>query len=231
MLTRRDAILSGLAGTATLLLPMPSFALPENYERSLGHVLVHEGGYSNHPADPGGVTLNGIIQREYNAYRRSKGLPLRALTRRMLGTRDWIAERNEIYRRKYANPMAFDELPGGLDYSMFDYAVNSGIGRAPKVLQRILGVPASGRMDARTLAAIRQRDAKGLIRALNGERITFLHHLRTYRVFGPGWTRRVNSVRAISLLMADGHRASKFGILPAYGPGHAYDEEAMENLP
>lgn len=223
---RRQFLIGGVSSSA--LFVTNASAVASNYEQSLRHVLVSEGGYSNNAHDPGGVTLNGVIQREYNRYRRNKGRPQRALTRSMQFTAEWIAERSEIYHNNYGNPVAFDELPAGLDYTMFDYAVNSGIGRAPKVLQRILRVPVTGRLGPSTLAAVKARDPKVLIRAVNDERLNFLRHLRTYRYFGPGWTRRVRSVRTISLLMSEGRRASEFGYEPAYGPGRAFEEVGME---
>src|SRR3990167_4659365 len=133
-----------VAAITILALAVAAFAVPENYQRALANVLSHEGGYSTHPSDPGGVTLHGVIQVRYNQYRRERGLPLKHLTRAMARDPEWIRERDEIYKVYYANPVSFDRLPLGLDYTIFDYTVNSGIGRAPKVLQRILGVQVDG---------------------------------------------------------------------------------------
>src|SRR3990167_6616008 len=97
--TRREFI----GSTLTLgSLTVPAFAVPENYPRALANVLIHEGGYSNHPSDPGGVTLHGVIQVRYNQYRRERGLPLKHLTRAMARDPEWIRERDEIYKVYYA---------------------------------------------------------------------------------------------------------------------------------
>src|ERR1043165_5199382 len=102
-----------------------------------------------------------------------------------------VDEAKAIYRAKYWDAMRCDDLPAGLDYCVFDYAVNSGTGRTPKVLQRMLGVPVSGRMDEATLAVARGRDARALIQAICDERMRFLQSLKTWPVFGRGWSGRV----------------------------------------
>src|SRR5690606_35625470 len=108
------------------------------------NVLQYEGGYSNHPADPGGVTLEGITQAVDDAWRKSKGLAKRALTAALRYTPAWIAERDAIYRENYWLPPRCPELPAGVDAAIYDYSVNSGIGRSRKVLQRLVGVTADG---------------------------------------------------------------------------------------
>lgn len=231
---RRAAVIGAGLGLAIALLGLASIAygLPGNYQRSLANVLVSEGGFSNDAHDPGGVTLNGIIQTEYNRYRRDKGLPAKALTRAMLGTSAWIAERDEIYHINYADPMAFDAQPSGLDFTLLDYGINSGIGRSGKVLRRVLGMSDSTwHVTPDVLAEVHRRDAKVLIRAINDERLHFLKGLSTWRYFGTGWARRVASVRAISLSMAGGLKGSGSLFRPAYGPGKAFDDEAMGIIP
>src|ERR1043165_5553953 len=114
-----------------------------------------------------------------------------------------VDEAKAIYRAKYWDAMRCDDLPAGVDYCVFDYAVNSGTGRAPKVLQRLLGAPVSGRMDETTLAAVRGRDARALIQAICDERMRFLQSLKTWAVFGRGWSKRIGEVRVAALAMAD----------------------------
>jgi lysozyme family protein len=99
--------------------------------------------------------------------------------------------------------MRCDDLPAGVDYCAFDYAVNSGTGRVPKVLQRILGVGVTGRMDDATLAAAKRREPRALIQALCDERLRFLQGLKTWGVFGKGWSKRVGEVRVAALALAD----------------------------
>lgn len=166
-------------------------------------MLAYEGGYSNHPADPGGVTLQGVIQTVYDDYRRSKGLPKQALTRAMLGTPEWIAERDDIYRSRYWNPPRCGQLDPGVDAAIYDYSVNSGIGRSRKVLQRLVGVPVTGVVDQATIDAANKRDAKVLVGAICNERLAFLKQLKTWPVFGVGWGNRVADVRSYSTKLAE----------------------------
>lgn len=156
-----------------------------NYSTCLSWVLVHEGGYVNHPKDPGGATNRGVIQRTYNAYRRRMGLPaqsVKAIT---------DAEVNAIYREQYWNAVAADQLPAGVDYAVFDYGVNSGPKRAIKDLQRVVGVKADGWIGNETLAAVAAMAPAAIVKALCETRFKFLKQLRHWSTFGKGWTRRV----------------------------------------
>jgi lysozyme family protein len=118
-----------------------------------------------------------------------------------------LDEAKAIYRAHYWNAVCGDALPAGVDYCVFDYAVNSGVARAAKVLQRVLGAPATGRLDTATLQLARSTDAKRLIAAICDERLRFLRSLKTWGVFGVGWSRRVQAVRAAALAMT-GHAAA-----------------------
>ena len=166
------------------------------YAESIRRLLLSEGGYVNHPSDPGGPTNFGITLRDYRRYVKADATAadVRAMK---------VEDAKAIYRAKYWNLMCGDDLPAGVDYCVFDYAVNSGTGRAPKVLQRVLGAPVTGRMDETTLAAARERDARALIRAICDERMRFLQSLKTWPVFGKGWGKRVGEVRVAALAMAD----------------------------
>lgn len=190
----------------------------ENFQRAMARVLVHEGGYSNHPADPGGVTLEGVTQRVYDGYRRRKGLPTRPLTAAMRSTADWRRERDEIYRLQYWNQCLCDELPAGLDYVVFDGAVNSGPSQSIKWAQRALGLPADGVMGQRTLAAIENHpDHDALVAAICSRRMAFLRALSTWPNFSRGWTSRVNGVRAVGQAWASGSVGPE--TVPAAGSG------------
>jgi lysozyme family protein len=168
-----------------------------NYETSLARVLKHEGGYSNHPSDPGGPTNFGITIHDYRRYIKANGTPadVRAMTR---------ADAAAIYRARYWDALRCDELPAGLDYAVFDYGVNSGIGRAAKVMQRLLGIGQGTAMTDAVVAAVRKADAASLVARLCDERLAFLKSLRTWPVFGAGWSRRVAEVRRDALAMAKG---------------------------
>ncbi|MEP9368079.1 glycosyl hydrolase 108 family protein [Xanthobacter sp. VNH20] len=161
-----------------------------SFDAALARVLVHEGGYSDHPADPGGPTMQGVIQRVYDAYRTAKGAPRRSV--RLLER----AELVEIYRRQYWDAVRADELPSGIDYVVFDGAVNSGPAQSLKWLQRALDVPADGAIGAVTLAAAAACvDRAGLVDAICDRRLAMLKNLATFKVFGAGWSRRVADVR------------------------------------
>jgi lysozyme family protein len=165
------------------------------YEESLRRLLAAEGGYTNHPSDPGGPTNFGITLADFRRHARpgATAADIRAMK---------VEEAKAIYRVHYWNAVRCDELPAGVDYCVFDYAVNSGTTRAAKVLQRVLARPATGRVDAETLRLARAGDARKIIAAICDERLRFLRGLKTWPVFGTGWSRRVQSVRVAALAMA-----------------------------
>ncbi|HWP16891.1 MAG TPA: glycosyl hydrolase 108 family protein [Xanthobacteraceae bacterium] len=163
---------------------------------SIRRVLASEGGYVNHPSDPGGPTNFGITIGDYRRYMKpdASAADVRVMK---------VEEATSIYREKYWRAMRCDDLPAGVDYCAFDYAVNSGTGRVPKVLQRVLGVGVTGRFDEATLAAAQKRDPRTLIEAICDERLRFLQGLKTWPVFGKGWGKRVGEVRVAALALAD----------------------------
>jgi lysozyme family protein len=168
----------------------------ENCDEAIRRVLAAEGGYVNHPSDPGGPTNFGITLADYRRYVKADAS---AADVRAMKPDDAKA----IYRDKYWGAMRCDELPAGVDYCVFDYAVNSGTGRVPKVMQRLLGLSVTGRIDAVTLAAAHSREPRALVQAICDERLRFLQGLKIWPVFGKGWTRRVAEVRAGALALAD----------------------------
>lgn len=168
-----------------------------SYDQVLRRVLAHEGGYTDHPSDPGGPTNFGITIHDFRKYVKPNATA--DDVRRMD-----LATARDIYRSKYWNALRCDELPAGLDYAMFDYGVNSGIGRAPKVLHRLLGMGEGTRITDATVAAVKRHDAASLVMRLCDERLAFLKSLKTWPVFGKGWGRRVAEVRAAALALARG---------------------------
>jgi lysozyme family protein len=166
------------------------------YDVCLPLLLAHEGGYTNHPSDPGGPTNFGITIHDYRKYVKADATSadVRAMS---------LAEAERIYRARYWNVQRCDELPAGVDYAIFDYGVNSGIGRSGKVLRRILKLPDSSSVvtDA-VIAAARTADAETLVRAICDERLRFLQSLKTWPAFGKGWGRRVAQVKSAALAMA-----------------------------
>lgn len=163
------------------------------FARALSRVLVHEGGYVNDPLDPGGATNKGITCRVYDAWRTRKGLPTRDV-RQIEGR-----EVAEIYRLQYWDAVKGDDLPAGLDYVLFDGAVNSGPSQSIKWLQRALGtVAVDGQIGQATLAAVAEHGRPAeLVEKICDRRLAFLKALRTWPRFGRGWSTRVASVRKL----------------------------------
>ena len=123
-------------------------------------MLAYEGGYSNHPADPGGVTLEGVTQAVYDAWCKDNGRPRKTLVPSMRGDPVWNVQRDAIYRQRYWFPPNCALLNPGVDAAIYDYSVNSGIGRSRKVLQRLVGVKDDGVIGQVTISAANRRDAK-----------------------------------------------------------------------
>ncbi|WP_226780381.1 glycoside hydrolase family 108 protein [Oceaniglobus trochenteri] len=169
----------------------------ENFAESLRAVLIHEGGYVNHPKDPGGATNKGITHRTYTAWLRQHNQPVRSVKEI---TDEEVAA---IYKAQYWDAVRGDDLPSGLDYAVFDFAVNSGPARAAQFVQRIVGVDADGVIGAQTLAAIGRTSAKQVVAELCAARLTWLKRLKTWATFGKGWARRVAEVRAKAIRLAE----------------------------
>ena len=161
----------------------------------LPFVLKEEGGYSNDAHDSGGMTMDGIIQREYDRYRSSHGQP-----------HQWVKnisddEMHDIYFGEYWLPHC-PTLPPGLDLSYFDLCVNGGPMRATVTLQRALGIHDDGQWGPQTTAAITNIGSINLvIKAFASERERFYRSLKNFKYFGKGWTGRTYRCEAASLAM------------------------------
>lgn len=167
-----------------------------NFGKSLAFVLKHEGSsFVNDPIDPGGATRAGVTQAVYDGWRRSHAQRTQSVKSISV---DEIAG---IYRLRYWDQIRGDDLPAGVDYAVFDFAVNSGVSRAAMFLQTVAGVPADGVIGKQTLEAVRRIGPTQAINALCDKRLGFLGHLKIFWRFGKGWTRRVNDVRADALAM------------------------------
>ncbi|MFG6591294.1 glycoside hydrolase family 108 protein [Sulfitobacter sp. 1A12157] len=157
-------------------------------EVSIARILRHEGGFVNHPKDPGKATNKGITIATYRRYIKASGTvaDLKALT---------TEQAVKVYRYQYWNAVRGDDLPAGLDYAVADFAVNSGPSRAIKYLQNVLSVKADGVMGPVTIAAAQKARPIIAINLLCDDRLAFLKRLRTWGTFGRGWQRRVDEVR------------------------------------
>lgn len=165
----------------------------------LEQVLAHEGGYVDHPSDPGGATNMGITHKTLARWRHVSpwwALPKSAV---MALGKDEAAR---IYRARYWTPCRADQMPAGLDLALFDFAVNSGPDRAIRTLQAGLGVVADGVVGPLTLAAAEKASTSNAINDLCDRRLGFLGRLSGFSTFGRGWTRRVAAIRQAALAMA-----------------------------
>jgi len=152
-------------------------------------VLLSEGGYVDHPKDPGGATNMGITLATLKSWRGKavSKTDVKNLTK---------AEALAIYKARYWGAVRGDDLPEGLDYAVFDYGVNSGPARAAKALQTLLGVTADGVIGPQTLAALKGRSTVKLIEDLTAQRQRYVRRLKTYATFGKGWENRIADVAA-----------------------------------
>lgn len=169
--------------------------MDRNFARALVLVLKSEGGWSDNPADPGGATMKGVTLANFRRYVKADAgkADLRAISDEQVAT---------VYRRFYWDAVAGAELPGGVDYAVFDFAVNSGPGRAAKYLQAAVGAAQDGRIGPATLRALSARPPGTVIDDLCDARLAFLRRLPTWPVFGKGWTSRVTDVRHFALLIS-----------------------------
>lgn len=166
----------------------------ENWEKCLEIILHHEGGYVNHPKDPGGETNLGVTKRVYEEWGGTKDM--KDLT---------VEDVKPIYKKNYWDRVKGDELPRGLDLCVFDFGVNAGTGRAAKFLQEMIGATADGAIGPNTLRALSSycdsEGVDGAIAEYQKRRQSYYESLSTFDTFGRGWTRRVNETTNEALLL------------------------------
>tara|TARA_R110002153_G_scaffold78557_1_gene201071 strand:+ start:139 stop:651 length:513 start_codon:yes stop_codon:yes gene_type:complete len=170
--------------------------MKQNFDKCLAKLLSHEGGYVNHPKDPGGMTNLGVTKRVYDDWigRESTEQEMRDLTPTDVGP---------IYKKNYWDRVKGDDLPSGVDWCAFDWAVNSGSGRPAKAIQRAVGAAADGAIGPMTLKAVADKDPKEIIEYVFQVRQSFYESLKTFETFGRGWTRRNKETLDQALQMAD----------------------------
>jgi lysozyme family protein len=168
--------------------------MKENYQHCLEMILHHEGGYVNHPKDPGGETNLGVTKRVYEEWGGTKDM--KDLT---------VEDVAPIYEKNYWGRVKGDELPSGLDLCVFDFGVNAGTGRAAKYLQNLVGAGADGAIGPGTLGKVAEYvEENGLeetIKAYQDARQGYYEQLSTFETFGRGWTRRVKETTEEALKM------------------------------
>ena len=169
--------------------------MQDNYEHCLEMILHHEGGYVNHPKDPGGETNLGVTKRVYEEWGGEKDMA------------DLLVEDvAPIYQKNYWDRCKCDDLPSGLDLCVFDFAVNAGPSRSAKFLQRLIGTTVDGGIGPNTLKAVHNYvEEVGLETAIEdyqSARQEYYEALDTFDTFGRGWTRRVEETTSSALEMA-----------------------------
>ena len=168
----------------------------QNFEQCMGWLLEHEGGYINHPSDPGGETNLGVTRAVYEQY-----VGRQVMDGEMEGlTHDDVYP---IYKENYWNRLRADDLPSGVDWSCFDWGVNSGTSRAAKALQRIVGVEQDGGIGPMTLQAVTEMKPVDIIEQLHHMRDGFYRDLSTFDTFGRGWIRRNDETKEQALNLAE----------------------------
>jgi lysozyme family protein len=163
------------------------------YDAAMVRVFADEGGYTNDPKDPGGPTNFGITLADARMYWKANATAadVKAMPKSVA---------SDIYKAHYAAPVRYDSLPAGFDYSVFDAGINSGIGRAIPWAGKALGINAVSIEPVISAAALAP-DKVSLIQKYWGLRVAFLHGLRTWSHFGPGWSRRCANGEAAAVKM------------------------------
>lgn len=168
--------------------------MQDNYEHCLEMILHHEGGYVNHPKDPGGETNLGVTKRVYGEWGGEKDMV------------DLLVEDvAPIYQKNYWDRCKCDDLPSGLDLCVFDFAVNAGPSRSAKFLQRLIGTTVDGGIGPNTLKAVdnyvEEVGLESAIEDYQSARQEYYEALDTFDTFGRGWTRRVEETTSSALEM------------------------------
>ena len=159
-----------------------------NFPASLALVLQSEGGFVNHKFDPGGMTNLGVTRNVWKDWVKHEvdEAEMRALTPELVAP---------LYKSRYWDACKCDDLPRGVDYAVFDAAVNMGPGRAARLLQAALGVTADGSIGRATIAAATAADPVELLEAFSQGKEAFYKSLSTFQTFGKGWLSRVTHVQ------------------------------------
>ncbi len=171
--------------------------MKKNFEFCLDHVLKSEGGWSDHKDDPGGATMKGVTLL---TYRRFYGADKTKDDLRQISS----GELSHIYRTGYWNTCLCDDLPDGVDLTVFDGAVNSGPGRSVKWLQAAVGQAQDGHIGPNTISKTQAEDGVSVIHGICDQRLSFLKALSTWPSFGKGWQRRVEGLRAYAVALSLG---------------------------
>lgn len=175
--------------------------MDRNFDKSFKLILKHEGGWADNPKDPGGPTMKGVTLATFRRLVKANATKeeLRAITDAQLAT---------VYRRSFWDAVVGAKLPSGVDHAVFDFAINSGPGRAAEYLQRAVGAVPDKRVGPATIAAVEKLPAMRVIEKLMADREAFMRRAKDKKgnllwpTFGRGWTARLKRVREEALAMA-----------------------------
>ena len=159
-----------------------------NWPASIELVLKSEGGFSNNPHDPGGMTNLGVTKKAWEAYVQQQvdEAEMRGLTPEIVAP---------FYKTRYWDACKCDQLPLGIDYAVFDFAVNAGVNRASKTMQTALGTAADGIVGPATIGVAINADPDHFLEKFSAAKEQFYRNLPTFEHFGKGWLRRVSEVK------------------------------------
>ena len=151
-----------------------------NFDAAFDQLLGHEGGFVDHPSDPGGETNFGVTV----AVARANGYTgdMRAMP---------VSFARQVYRKEYWDAIRADDLPPALRYAVFDGAFNSGNAQSIRWLQRAVGAEPDGRMGPQTIALARAAPPDAVLRRMLAERLRFMTNLKVWPSFSRGWARRI----------------------------------------
>ena len=169
--------------------------MSKNFTDCLELVLKHEGGFVDHPKDPGGMTNLGVTKKVWEEW---KGHPVTEKEMREL-TPAIVAP---MYEMRYWRTSYCEKLPRGLDLLVFSMAVNAGAGRSVKLLQDSIGLMADGIIGPRTMARINETNVETLIDKFSEIRTDYYKGLKLFPVFGKGWLNRTDKERLEALQLA-----------------------------
>jgi lysozyme family protein len=165
----------------------------DNFDNALKLVLQSEGGFVNDAHDPGGATNLGVTKRVWEEW---IGHEVDEAAIQRLQPAD-VAP---LYRQRYWDRIKGDDLPLGIDYCCFDFAVNGGPGRAAKILQQAVEVAPDGAIGDDTLAAVNR--TSDLVNKFCDLRADYYKSLSNFEYFGKGWLNRVEFSRTKALEMS-----------------------------
>ena len=165
--------------------------MKNNFKESLRLLLKSEGGFVNHPKDPGGMTNCGVTCKTWAEYCNKTVAQISEQEMRSLNHE----KVSSLYKEMYWDVCKCDDLPSGVDYMVFDFGVNAGCGTAKKILQRAVGVAQDGVIGSDTLRKINNLTLQEIIILFSRAKEDYYRSCKNFDTFGKGWLNRINEVK------------------------------------